>query len=60
MDPYFTELSFFNETSTYSPTTFKYDNENVPDESFAFIFVPFAVLATVFVLSAMVRSSVFF
>lgn len=55
MEAYYTDVNFFEETSTtYKNST--YDIENmVPDDSYAFIFVPFAVLATVLVLSAMVR-----
>lgn len=55
MESYYTEINYIDETSTSSSIT-QYDKaEIVPDDSYAFIFVPFAVLATVLVLSAMVR-----
>lgn len=55
MESYYTEINYIDETSTPSSIT-QYDKaEIVPDDSYAFIFVPFAVLATVLVLSAMVR-----
>lgn len=52
----YTEMNFFDETLNSSSTSPQYDTvEIVPDDSYAFIFVPFAVLATVLLLSMMVR-----
>lgn len=60
MESYYTETNFFDETSTLSSTPHNDKADIVPDDSFAFIFVPFAVLATLLVLSAMVRWIIMF